>query len=41
MNQVLERKGRMNKTKITGITKMDNANNPGTARSQDYTLIVT
>ena len=41
MNQVLECKGRMEKTKLTTITKLDDANNAGAASLWDCTLIVT
>lgn len=39
--QALKRKGGTKKSKITGITKLDDANFAGTARSKDCTLIVT
>ena len=41
MNQDLDHKGGMKKTKLTSIIKLDNTNNAGTARLQDCTLIVT
>ncbi|EED89878.1 DNA topoisomerase [Thalassiosira pseudonana CCMP1335] len=40
-NQALKRKGGTKKTKLTGITKLDDANNAGTAKSKDCTLIIT
>ena len=40
-NQALKRMGGTKKTKLTGITKLDDANNAGTARSRDCTLIIT
>eukprot|EP00579_Thalassiosira_antarctica_P002668 CAMPEP_0201875748 /NCGR_PEP_ID=MMETSP0902-20130614/7629_1 /ASSEMBLY_ACC=CAM_ASM_000551 /TAXON_ID=420261 /ORGANISM="Thalassiosira antarctica, Strain CCMP982" /LENGTH=1508 /DNA_ID=CAMNT_0048402857 /DNA_START=105 /DNA_END=4631 /DNA_ORIENTATION=+ len=40
-NQALKRKGGTKKTKLTGIVKLDDANNAGTAKSKDCTLIVT
>ncbi|KAL7552981.1 hypothetical protein ACHAWF_016218 [Thalassiosira exigua] len=40
-NQALKRKGGTKKTKLTGITKLDDANHAGTAKSKDCTLIVT
>ena len=38
-NQALKRKGGTKKTKLTGITKLDDANNAGTAKSRDCTLV--
>jgi DNA topoisomerase-2 len=40
-NQALKRMGGTKKTRLTGITKLDDANNAGTARSRDCTLIIT
>ena len=40
-NQALQRKGGTKKTKLTGIVKLDDANNAGTAKSKDCTLIIT
>ena len=40
-NLALKRMGGTKKTKLTGITKLDDANNAGTARSRDCTLIIT
>jgi DNA topoisomerase-2 len=40
-NQALKRMGGTKKTKLTGITKLDDANNAGTAKSRDCTLIIT
>ena len=40
-NQALKRKGGTKKTKLTGITKLDDANHAGTAKSKDCTLIIT
>ncbi|KAL7543375.1 hypothetical protein ACHAXR_013102 [Thalassiosira sp. AJA248-18] len=40
-NQALKRKGGTKKTKLTGITKLDDANNAGTAKSKDCTMIIT
>jgi DNA topoisomerase-2 len=40
-NQALKRKGGTKKTKLTGITKLDDANFAGTAKSRDCTLIIT
>jgi len=40
-NQALKRKGGTKKTKLTGITKLDDANNAGSAKSKDCTLIIT
>eukprot|EP00584_Thalassiosira_punctigera_P019142 CAMPEP_0172572992 /NCGR_PEP_ID=MMETSP1067-20121228/135960_1 /TAXON_ID=265564 ORGANISM="Thalassiosira punctigera, Strain Tpunct2005C2" /NCGR_SAMPLE_ID=MMETSP1067 /ASSEMBLY_ACC=CAM_ASM_000444 /LENGTH=1500 /DNA_ID=CAMNT_0013365583 /DNA_START=62 /DNA_END=4564 /DNA_ORIENTATION=+ len=40
-NQALKRKGGTKKTKLTGIVKLDDANNAGTAKSKDCTLIIT
>jgi len=41
-NQALKRKGGTKKTKLTGITKLDDANNAGTSqKSKDCTLILT
>ena len=40
-NQALKRKGGTKKTKLTGITKLDDANDAGTVRSRDCTLILT
>jgi len=40
-NQALKRKGGTKKTKLTGIIKLDDANNAGTAKSKDCTLIIT
>ena len=39
--QALKRMGGTKKTKLTGITKLDDANNAGTAKSKDCTLIIT
>lgn len=39
--EAMKRKGGTKKTKITGITKLDDANNAGTAKSKDCTLIIT
>ena len=39
--QALKRKGGAKKTKLTGITKLDDANFAGTAKSVDCTLIIT
>lgn len=39
--RALQRKGGTKKTKLTGITKLDDANNAGTAKSKDCTLIIT
>ncbi|KAL7580839.1 hypothetical protein ACA910_001112 [Epithemia clementina (nom. ined.)] len=39
--QALKRKGGAKKTKLTGITKLDDANYAGTAKSIDCTLIIT
>jgi len=36
-----KRKGGTKKTRITGISKLDDANHAGTARSKDCTLIIT
>ena len=40
-NQALKRKGGTKKSKLTGITKLDDANFAGTAKSKDCTLIIT
>lgn len=40
-NQALKRKGGTKKTRLTGITKLDDANFAGTAKSKDCTLIIT
>ncbi len=40
-NQALKRMGGTKKTKLTGITKLDDANHAGTAKSKDCTLIIT
>jgi DNA topoisomerase II len=40
-NQALKRKGGVKKVKLTGISKLDDANNAGTAKSRDCTLIIT
>jgi len=40
-NQALKRKGGTKKTKLTGIIKLDDANNAGSAKSKDCTLIIT
>lgn len=37
----LKRRGGVKKSKLTGIVKLDDANNAGTAKSMDCTLIVT
>jgi DNA topoisomerase II len=37
----LKRKGGVKKSKLTGIPKLDDANNAGTAKSKDCTLIIT
>jgi len=39
--EALKRKGGTKKSKITGITKLDDANHAGTAKSKDCTLIIT
>jgi len=39
--QALKRKGGTKKTKLTGITKLDDANFAGGAKSKDCTLIIT
>jgi DNA topoisomerase-2 len=39
--QALKRKGGTKKKKLTGITKLDDANNAGSAKSKDCTLIIT
>ena len=39
--QALKRKGGTKKNKLTGITKLDDANHAGTAKSKDCTLIIT
>ena len=40
-NQALKRKNGTKKSKLTGITKLDDANFAGTAKSKDCTLIIT
>lgn len=40
-NQALKKKGGVKKVRIQGITKLDDANNAGGAKSRDCTLIVT
>jgi DNA topoisomerase II len=40
-NLALKRKGGVKRVKLTGITKLDDANNAGTAKSVDCTLILT
>ncbi|CAM9147763.1 unnamed protein product, partial [Laminaria digitata] len=40
-NQQLNKKSGKKSSKLTGITKLDDANHAGTARSQDCTLILT
>ena len=40
-NEQLNRKGGSKKSKLTGITKLDDANNAGTAKGKDCTLILT
>lgn len=40
-NAELKKKGGTKRSKLTGITKLDDANNAGTARSSDCTLILT
>ncbi len=40
-NQQLKRKGGAKRNKLTGITKLDDANHAGTAKSKDCTLIIT
>ena len=40
-NQALKRKGGTKKTKLTGIIKLDDANNAGGPKSKDCTLILT
>lgn len=39
--ETLKRKGGVKKVKLTGISKLDDANNAGTAKSRDCTLIIT
>mmetsp|Transcript_33371 Transcript_33371/g.74997 ORF Transcript_33371/g.74997 Transcript_33371/m.74997 type:complete len:1397 (+) Transcript_33371:148-4338(+) len=39
--EALKRKGGKKKSKLKGITKLDDANNAGTAKSKDCTLIIT
>ena len=40
-NQALQKKGGTKKIKLTGIAKLDDANNAGSAKSKDCTLILT
>jgi len=40
-DQALKRKGGTKKTKLTGISKLDDANHAGTSKSKDCTLIIT
>ena len=40
-SEALKRKGGKKKTKLTGITKLDDANFAGTAKAKDCTLIIT
>ena len=40
-NQALKKAGGKKKTKLTGITKLDDANFAGSAKSKDCTLIIT
>ena len=40
-NQQLKKKGGTKKSKLTGIPKLEDANNAGTAKSKDCTLIIT
>lgn len=40
-SQALKRQGGTKKSKLTGITKLDDANFAGTAKSKDCTLIIT
>lgn len=40
-NQALKRLGGVKRVKLTGITKLDDANCAGTAKSKDCTLIIT
>lgn len=39
--EALKRKGGVKKVKLTGISKLDDANNAGTAKCRDCTLIIT
>ena len=40
-NQALQKKGGTKKIKLTDIAKLDDANNAGSAKSKDCTLILT
>jgi len=40
-NQALKRKGGVKKVRLTGIEKLDDANNAGSAKSRECTLIIT